>query len=100
MIKKKYLYETVIDNKTGFSRLGLNFSFSKIELFSKVKENFYLYKTLIAVILSGSSLAAVFLFNWIFVFILIPSIFLAVANFSEDYRMIKLKEDFEENGIF
>lgn len=100
MSKKKYLYETVIGNKTGFSPIGLNFSFPKIELFSKVKENFSLYKTLIAIILSGSSLAAVFLFNWIFVLVLIPSAFLAVANFSEEYKMIKLKEDFEENGIF
>lgn len=100
MSKKKYLYETIVGNDNRINSLKLNFSFPEIKLVSKFVQDFSLYKTLVAVLLSGASLAAIFLFNWIFVFVLIPSAFLTVANFSEDYKMIKLKEDFEENGIF
>lgn len=100
MSKKKYLYESVSNTSSNISGFLINYSLPSVEVFAFVKENFYLYKTLIAVVLSGASLAAIFLFNWIFVLVLIPSAFLAVANFADDYKMLKLKEDFEENGIF
>jgi len=100
MSKKKYLYEVVSNANLGVKDFSINYSFPNLKVFVFVKENFYLYKTLIAVILSGFSLAAIVLFNWIFVIVLIPSAFLAITNFSEDYKILKLKEDFEENGIF
>lgn len=97
---KKYLYENAVENqsRTGSFELRLNFFDSKF--LASVKENFFLYKTLGAVVLSGISLAAIFLFNWIFVVVLVPSLILAVSNFAEDYTLLKAKEDFEENGIF
>lgn len=97
---KKYLYESVVGDDNRFNLMNLGFSFPKLKIFLKIKEYFLLSKTLVAVLLSGFSLAAIFLFNWIFILIFIPSAFLAVANFAEDYKLIKLKEDFEENGIF
>lgn len=100
MSKKKYLYEVVSNTSSSIKGFSINYSLPSLEFFAFVKENFYLYKTLIAVILSGVSLASIFLFNWIFVFVLIPCAFLAVANFADDYKMLKIKEDFEENGIF
>lgn len=100
MSKKKYLYESVSNINSGIRGFSINYSLPEMKLVSLLKENFYLYKTLVAILLSGASLAAIFLFNWIFVLVLIPSAFLALANFSEDYKMLKIKEDFEENGIF
>lgn len=100
MSKKKYLYESVSNVNPEFRGFSINYSFPDIKIFASIKENLYLYKTLVAVLLSGASLAAIFLFNWIFVFVLIPSAFLAIANFADDYKMLKIKEDFEENGIF
>ena len=100
MSKRKYLYEVVSNTRSSVRGFSINYSLPSINLVANIKENVSLYKTLISVILSGASLAAIVLFNWIFVFVLIPSAFLAVVNFSEEYKMVKLKEDFEENGIF
>ncbi len=100
MSKRKYLYEVVSNTSLSIRGFSINYFLPSINVVAIIKENFSLYKTLISVILSGVSLAAIVLFNWIFVFVLIPSAFLAVVNFLEDYKMIKLKEDFEENGIF
>ena len=100
MSKKKYLYEVVSNTSSSIRGIAINYSLPNLNIFAKIKENFYLYKTLVSVVLSGASLAAIFLFNWIFVLVLIPSVFLAIANFSEDYKILKIKEDFEENGIF
>ena len=100
MSKKSYLYETVVDNKTRITPIGFNFCFSKMNLFSKIKNFFCLHKTFFGVVLSGFFLALVFLVSWGFVFVLAISVFLTVLSFSEDYKLFKIKKDFEENGIF
>ena len=100
MSKRKYLYEVVSNTRSTVRGVSINYSLPSINLLANIKEIFFLYKTLISVILSGASLAAIVLFNWIFVFVLIPSAFLAVVNFADDYKMLKIKKDFEENGIF
>jgi len=100
MSKKKYLY-SVVSNTSSFIRgFSINYSLPSLNDFNQIKETLSLHKSLISFAICISSLFATFVFGWIFLLVLIPSTFLLAVNFSSDYKMLKLKEDFEENGIF
>ena len=100
MSKKKYLYEVVSNTSSCVRDFSINFSFPDLKIWENMKKISSLHKTLISFVICMSSLFAVFVFGWIFLLVLIPSVFLLAVNSSSDYKMLKLKEDFEENGIF
>jgi hypothetical protein len=100
MSKKKYLYECVSNTSSCVKEFSINYSLPSIKDFNNLKEVISLHKSLISFVVCISSLLAVFVFGWVFLLVLIPFIVITAINFSSDYKLLKLKEDFEENGIF